>query len=76
VAIVALTAAVFALSHLPDQGVAGAEQAVFTGTVFGAIYAATRRIWVPMIAHAAFDLTALWLIYAGLETRVAHLFLR
>lgn len=73
VAIVAVTTAVFALSHLPDQGVAGAEQAVFTGVVFGAIYARTRRIWVPMIAHAAFDLVAVWLIYAGLEVRVAHL---
>ena len=73
---VLLATAAFALAHMPDQGREGAEQAVFTGLVFGTIYAATRRIWVPMIAHAAFDLTALWLIYAGLEVRVAHLLFR
>jgi len=76
VAIVLLTTALFALLHFPDQGREGAEQAVFTGLMFGTIYAATRRVWVPMIAHAAFDLTALWLIYAGLEVRVAHLIFR
>jgi hypothetical protein len=26
-----------------------------------------------MMAHAAFDLTALWMIYYGLKTRIAHL---
>jgi len=29
-----------------------------------------------MIAHAAFDLTALWTIYYGLETRIARLIFR
>jgi membrane protease YdiL (CAAX protease family) len=76
VATVLLATAAFALAHFPDQGREGAGQAVFTGLVFGTIYAATRRIWVPMIAHAAFDLTAAWLIYAGLEARVAHLVFR
>jgi len=41
--------------------------------VYGTIFAATGRIWVLMFAHAAFDLTALWMIYWNLETRVAHL---
>jgi len=72
-AIVLVTTALFAFLHYADQGREGAEQAVFTGLMFGTIYAGTRRIWVPMIAHAAFDLTAAWLIYAGLEVRVAHL---
>ena len=75
-AIVLLTSAGFALAHLPDQGLAGAEQAVFTGLVFGSIYAVTRRLPFVMVAHAAFDLAAVAMIYAGLETRVAHMIFR
>jgi membrane protease YdiL (CAAX protease family) len=70
---VALTSAWFGIAHYSVQGFAGAEQATITGLVFGTVYAVTGRIWVPMIAHAAFDLTALWMIYWDLETRVAHL---
>jgi len=29
-----------------------------------------------MVTHASFDLLAYWIIYAGLETRVAHLVFR
>jgi len=73
---VTLTSAWFGVAHYSVQGLAGAEQATLTGLVFGTIYAITGRIWVPMIAHAAFDLTALWMIYWDLETRVAHLIFR
>jgi membrane protease YdiL (CAAX protease family) len=73
VAIVALAAVLFGLAHLGGQGVPGAEQATIVGLAFGAIYAITRRVWPLMFAHAAFDLTALWMIYNGLETRIAHL---
>jgi hypothetical protein len=73
---VALTSAVFAFAHLRGQGLAGAEQAAVTGLVFGTVFAITGRLWLPMIAHAAFDLTALWIIYRDLETRVAHIFFR
>ena len=73
---VALTSAWFGVAHYSIQGLAGTQQAAFTGLVFGTVYAITRRIWVPMIAHAAFDLTALWMIYWDLETRVAHLIFR
>jgi hypothetical protein len=41
--------------------------------IFGSIFAVTGPIFMLMIAHAAFDLTALWMIYYGLETRIAHL---
>jgi hypothetical protein len=71
--IVLLTAALFAVAHYPDQGLAGVEQAVITGLVFGAIFATTRRIWLPMCLHAGFDLTALAIIYLNLESDVAHL---
>jgi hypothetical protein len=70
--IVLITSLVFALSHLYDQGIPGAEQAVFTGLVFGSIFALTGKIWIPIIAHAVFDLTALALIYWNLEPNVAH----
>ena len=72
-AIVLLTSGLFALAHYSDQGLAGVEQATVTGLVFGAIFAVTGRIWMLMCAHAAFDLTALAIIYWNLEADVAHL---
>lgn len=71
--IVVLTSALFALLHYPDQGLAGAEQAIFTGLVFGTIFAVTGRLWTVMCLHVAFDLTAYAMIYWNLETSVAHL---
>ncbi|MEY2558046.1 MAG: protease family protein [Verrucomicrobiota bacterium] len=71
--IVLLTSIWFALAHYPIQGLAGAEQALITGLVFGTIFAMTGRIFMLMVAHAAFDLTALAIIYWKLETAVAHL---
>jgi len=41
--------------------------------VFGTIFAFTGRIWMLIIAHAAFDLTAYAIIYWSLESDVAHL---
>jgi membrane protease YdiL (CAAX protease family) len=69
---VCVTALWFGLAHYSVQGLAGTEQATITGLVFGAIMAATGRIWLLMFAHAAFDLTALATIYWNLETKVAH----
>jgi membrane protease YdiL (CAAX protease family) len=71
--IVLITAGLFALAHYPVQGLAGAEQAAITGLVFGTIFAVTGEIWMLMVAHAAFDLVAVAIIYWDLETRVAHL---
>jgi hypothetical protein len=76
VLIVCLTSVLFGLAHAHDQGLAGVEQATITGLVFGSMLAATGRIWVAMIAHAAFDLAALAIIYWNLEARVAHLVFR
>jgi uncharacterized protein len=73
VAILAVTSLWFGASHYSIQGLAGAEQATITGLVFGIVIMVTGRIWTIMIAHAAFDLTALAMIYLGLEARVAHL---
>ena len=73
VAIVLITAILFASAHYPEQKLPGAEQALITGLIFGSIFAVTGRIFMLMIAHTAFDLTALWMIYYDLETRIAHL---
>jgi len=70
-AIVLLTAALFGLAHLPEQGLPGAGQGAVVGLVLGAIFAVSGRLWVPIIAHAAFDLVAVALIYWGVETEVA-----
>lgn len=72
-AIVALTALLFGLAHY-DQGIPGVQQGTIVGLAFGTIYAVTGRIWMLMIAHAAFDLTALAIIYWDLETAVARFF--
>ena len=76
VVIVLLTSWLFALAHYPEQGLAGAEQAMITGLVFGTIFAVTRRIWMVMIAHAVFDLVAVAIIFWDLEAKVAHLVFR
>ena len=70
--IVLLTSLLFAMGHYAVQGIAGVEQAITTGLVFGTIFALTGRIFLPMVAHAAFDLTALAMIYWDFESDVAH----
>ena len=76
VAIVLLTAAWFGLAHYSVQGLAGAEQGMIVGLVFGTIFAVTGRIWMLMVAHAAFDVTAVAMIYWNLESAVAHFVLK
>lgn len=71
--IILLTAALFGIAHYPDQGLAGAQQGTIFGLVFGTIFATMGRLWMLMCAHAAFDLTALAIIYWNLETDVARL---
>lgn len=71
--IVLLTAGLFGLAHYVEQGVPGVQQGLIVGLVFGAIFAVTGRIFMLMIAHIAFDLTALAMIYWDLESAVAHL---
>lgn len=70
--IIVSTAVLFALSHYASQGIAGMEQALITGLAFGIIYSLTKKIWIAMIAQAAFDLTALAMIYWNWETAIAQ----
>lgn len=76
VLLVLVTSALFALAHYPDQGLTGVEQAVITGLAFGTTFAITGRLFVVMIAHAVYDLTALAIIFYGQEERLAHLLFR
>jgi uncharacterized protein len=71
--IVLLTSIWFGLLHYKEQGLAGVEQAVITGLVFGTIFAIRRRIFMLMVAHTALDITAVAIIYWNLESEVAHL---
>ena len=69
---VALTSAWFGVIHYPFQGLAGAQQATLVGLIFGTIFALKRQIFPLIIAHIAFDLMAVAIIYWDLETEVAH----
>lgn len=71
--IVLLTAGLFGLAHYFEQGIPGVQQGMIVGLVFGAIFAVAGRLYMLMIAHAAFDLTALAMIYWNFESAVAHL---
>ena len=72
-AILLITSFLFGIVHYPGQGVYGALQAFFAGLCFGALYLITKRLWLSMVTHVAFDITALFIIYRHLEPRVAHL---
>jgi membrane protease YdiL (CAAX protease family) len=71
-AILVATSVLFGVVHLQTQGIAGAEQALINGLVFGGLYLATGTLWTAMAAHAAFDLAALAMIYFDVETAVAR----
>jgi membrane protease YdiL (CAAX protease family) len=73
VCIVLLTSILFGFAHYFGQGMAGVEQAMITGVVFGTIFAVTGRLWMLMWAHAAFDVVAVAIIYWNVEAQVAHL---
>jgi membrane protease YdiL (CAAX protease family) len=74
--IIVLTSVVFALPHYLDQRMPGVEQALISGLVFGTIFAMTGRIFLLMVAHVAFDLAALAMIYWDCEKEVAHFFFK
>jgi uncharacterized protein len=76
ITIVVVTSIVFSLAHYPDQRLPGAIQAMFTGLVFGATYARIRSIWPVMVAHAAFDVAAVLMIYWNLEEPIGRFFFR
>jgi membrane protease YdiL (CAAX protease family) len=72
-AIVIVAALWFGVVHYPGQGIPGVQQAFVVGLIAGVAYAWLGRLWPLMVAHAAFDLTALAMIYYDAELRIAHL---
>ena len=72
-AMVLLTSTLFGAAHYVSQGLAGVEQATIVGLVFGTAFAMTGRLFTLICAHAAFDLTALAIIYYDVERAAAHL---
>ena len=70
-----LTTGLFGLAHY-EQGLPGIQQATIFGLVFGTLFAVTGRIGTLMVAHAAFDVTAVAIIFWNLESEVAHLVFR
>lgn len=73
IATVLISSTWFSSVHYLEQGVPGVEQAAMTGLAFGTIFAVTRQIWIPMVAHAAYDFTAVAIIYLDIESTIAHL---
>jgi membrane protease YdiL (CAAX protease family) len=71
--IVVVGAAVFGLAHYSLQGLAGVQQGAVVGLVHGAIFAVTGRLWFLIVAHAAFNVTAVAMIYWNVESAVAQL---
>ncbi|HZS26690.1 MAG TPA: type II CAAX endopeptidase family protein [Candidatus Angelobacter sp.] len=71
--VVLLTAALFGAAHYVGQGIPGVEQAVIVGLVLGTIYTIRPSLFILMCIHAAFDLTALAIIYWDRESQIAHL---
>ena len=76
VATVLVSSAWFGLVHVFGQGVYGALQAGIVGLVMGTIFAVTRSLWLPIVAHAAFDVIAVLILYFDLEAEVARFFFR
>lgn len=70
--IVLLTSVWFGVVHYPFQGLAGAQQALLVGLIFGTIFAIKRQIFFLIIAHVAFDIMAVAIIYYDLEMEVSH----
>ena len=75
-AIIVLSAVWFGIAHYSDQELAGVEQATIVGLVYGTIFAVTGRLWMLIVAHIAFDLTAVTIIYWNVEWQVAHALFR
>lgn len=74
--VVLVTSALFGMAHYQGQGRDGVVQAIITGLTFGSIFAYTERLVFVMIAHAAFDVVAVLIIYFDVETHIAHLVFR
>lgn len=63
----------FAAGHW-RQGWSGMANAGIVGSFAALIFLATgRNLWLPIVMHATFDVTAIAIIYLDLESKIAHL---
>ena len=69
---VLITSTLFGLAHYVSQHWMGVEQAFIVGLIFGTYFVLTRNLIPLMVAHAAFDVFAVFIVYRGWEERVAH----
>jgi membrane protease YdiL (CAAX protease family) len=72
VATILIASTLFGAAHYPEQHWPGAVQAFILALVEGVIFVRTRQLWFLVAMHAAFDIVAMFIIYFGLETNVAH----
>ncbi len=71
--VVVIVTALFGAAHW-QQGLFGMINAAVTGSIAAVVYLICgRKLWVPVVMHSAFDLTAAAMIYLNLETETAHL---
>jgi hypothetical protein len=57
----------------PEQGGGEASPASFPAATMYVMPAAIGQLWTIIFAHAAFDVTAVAIIYWDVESAVAHL---
>jgi membrane protease YdiL (CAAX protease family) len=74
--VLTISSVLFGLAHLADQGLPGVAQSTITGLAFGGLFLAAGDLWLPSVAHAAFDVTAVLMIYWNLEEPIAHAIFR
>ena len=73
---IAISAALFAMAHYRDQGLFGVAQSAISGLAFASMFACSRNLWSPIIAHITFNLTSVALIYWDLEEAAARVVFR
>lgn len=69
---IAISAALFAMAHYRDQGLPGVAQSAVSGLAFASMFACSRNLWWPIIAHITFNLASVALIYWDLEEAAAR----
>lgn len=65
---------IFGLPHI-YQGGFGVIQSILVGMIYGSMYLLNKKnLWMVMIAHATFDLFAIYIIYHDLSVYMNELF--
>jgi uncharacterized protein len=74
-AIIFMTATIFAIPHSINQGFYGLINAGLVAIIFGIVYFASKKnLWQLMIAHSVYDTFSFIVIYLGKEAALSELF--